>query len=186
MVISSCVLLWMRLLRACLYTLFCKHVFSSVGSPSRSEITRCVFSFIRNSQFSTVVIPAQASQVVLVVKNNQCGSAGDIRDTGSIPGLGRSPGGEHGDLLQYSCLENPMDRGAWQATVHGVAKSWTWLKQLNTHNTHESYSSSASLLTFDVVYLYFGGFPGSSAGKESAVQDTPVWFLGREDPLEKG
>ena len=67
-----------------------------------------------------------------------------------------------------------MDRGAWQATVHGVAKSWTRLKQLNTHNTHESYSSSASLLTFDVVYLYFGGFPGSSAGKESAVQDTPV------------
>ena len=44
---------------------------------------------------------------------------------GLIPGLGRSPGGEHGNLLQYSCLENPMDRGAWQATVRGVAKSWT-------------------------------------------------------------
>ena len=46
-------------------------------------------------------------------------------------GSGRSPGGGHGNLLQYSCLENPMDRGAWQATVYRVAKSWTWLKWLN-------------------------------------------------------
>ena len=44
-----------------------------------------------------------------------------------IPGLGRSPGGGHGNPLQYSCLENPMDRGAWRATSHEVAKSWTWL-----------------------------------------------------------
>jgi len=49
----------------------------------------------------------------------------DLRDVGSIPGLGRSPGGGHGNPLQYSCLENPMDRGAWQATVYGVAKSQT-------------------------------------------------------------
>ena len=49
----------------------------------------------------------------------------DRRDTGSIPGLGRSPGGGHGNPLQYSCLENPMDRGAWWATVHGVSKSQT-------------------------------------------------------------
>ena len=49
------------------------------------------------------------------------------RDRGSIPGLGRSPGGGHGKPLQYSCLENPMGRGAWQATVHGVAKSRTRL-----------------------------------------------------------
>ena len=52
-------------------------------------------------------------------------NTGDIRDLGSIPGLGRSPGGGHGSPLQYSCLENPMDGGAWQATVHGVAKSRT-------------------------------------------------------------
>ena len=65
-----------------------------------------------------------ASQVVLVVKNLPA-SAGDIRDVGSIPGLGRSPGGGHGNPLQYSCLQNPMDRGAWRATVHGVTKSWT-------------------------------------------------------------
>ena len=52
-------------------------------------------------------------------------SAGDLRDMGSIPGLGRSPGGGHSNLLQCSCLENPMDRGAWWATVHRVAKSLT-------------------------------------------------------------
>ena len=49
------------------------------------------------------------------------------RDQGSIPGLGRCPGGGNGYTLQYSSLENPVDRGAWWATVHGVAKSWTWL-----------------------------------------------------------
>ena len=60
--------------------------------------------------------------MVLVVKNLPV-NAGDVRDMGSIPGLGRSPGGGHGNPLQYSCLENPMDRGALQASVHGVAKS---------------------------------------------------------------
>ena len=51
----------------------------------------------------------------------------DARDMGSIPGSGRSPGGYNGNQLQYSCLENPMDRGAWRATVHWVAKSQTRL-----------------------------------------------------------
>ena len=64
-------------------------------------------------------------------------NVGDIRDSGLIPGLGISPGGGHGDPLQYSCLENPLDRGALRATVHRVAKSQTRLKQLNTHtHTH--------------------------------------------------
>ena len=62
------------------------------------------------------------SQVVLVVKNPSV-NAGDIRDVSSIPGSGRSPGGGHGNPLRYSCLENPMDRGAWLATVHRVAES---------------------------------------------------------------
>ena len=61
--------------------------------------------------------------VVLVVKNPPA-NAGDIRD-GLIPGSGRSPGGGNGNPFQYSCLENPMDRGTWWATVHGVAKSQT-------------------------------------------------------------
>ena len=63
-------------------------------------------------------------------------SAGDIRDAGSIPGLGRSPGGRHGNLLQYSCLDNLLDGGAWQATVHRVTKNQTRLKQLSTHSMH--------------------------------------------------
>ena len=63
------------------------------------------------------------SQVVLVVKNLTA-NEGDVRDVGLIPGLGRSPGEGHGNLLQYSYLENPMDRGVWQTTVHRVSKSW--------------------------------------------------------------
>ena len=51
----------------------------------------------------------------------------NARDLGLIPGSGRSPGEENGKLLQYSCLGNPMDRGAWQAAVHGIAKSWVQL-----------------------------------------------------------
>ena len=62
-----------------------------------------------------------ASQVALVIKNPPA-SAGDIRDVGSIPGLGRSPGGGPGNPLQYSCLENPVDGGVWQATVHRVSE----------------------------------------------------------------
>ena len=56
---------------------------------------------------------------------NPPANAGGITDVVSVPGSGRSPGGEHGNPLQYSCLEDPMDRGAWWATVHRVAKSWT-------------------------------------------------------------
>ena len=59
-------------------------------------------------------------------------NAGDIREVGSIPGLGRSPGGGHGNPLQYSCLENPMDRGAWWVTSEG-AKSQIQLKRLSTY-----------------------------------------------------
>ena len=64
--------------------------------------------------------------MALVVKNPPA-SAADARDMGSIPGSGRSPGGGSGNLLQYSCLKNSMEGGAWQATVHGVAKSRTRL-----------------------------------------------------------
>ena len=59
-------------------------------------------------------------------------SAHNAGDTDSIPGFGKSPGGGHGNSLQYSCLENPMNRGAWWAAVHRVAKSWTGLKRLST------------------------------------------------------
>ena len=63
--------------------------------------------------------------------NNLPASAGDIRDVGLIPGSGRSPGGGHGNSLQYSCLENPMDRGAWWVALHRVAQSCTRLKRLS-------------------------------------------------------
>ena len=65
-----------------------------------------------------------------LVKNPLVNS-GDIKDVGLIPGFGRFPGGGHGNPLQYSCLENPKNRGFWQATVHGVTKSRTWLNQLH-------------------------------------------------------
>ena len=64
-----------------------------------------------------------------MVKNPPA-NAGDVRDMGSVPGVGRSPGGGHGNPLQYSSLENRMDRAAWWAAVHGVTKSQTQLKQL--------------------------------------------------------
>ena len=62
--------------------------------------------------------------MVLVVKDLSA-NAGDVRNTGPIPGSGRFPRGRHGNPLQHSCLENSMDRGAWPATVLGVAKNWT-------------------------------------------------------------
>ena len=74
----------------------------------------------------------RASQVALVVKNPPA-DAGDRREAGVIPGSGRTPGGGHGHPLQYSCLENTMDRGAWWAIDLGVAKSRTRRKQFSTH-----------------------------------------------------
>ena len=87
-----------------------------------------------------------ASQVALVVKNPPA-NTGDIRDWGSIPGSGRSPGGGPGNPLQYSCLENPMDRGGWRAIAHRVSKSQTQLKRLSmyTHMCNLSYVSYTSI-----------------------------------------
>ena len=72
-----------------------------------------------------------------VDKESTCNS-GEAGDMASIPGPERSPGGGHGNPLQYSCLENPMDRGAWWATVHSVEKSWIWLKRWGTHARMDS------------------------------------------------
>ena len=74
----------------------------------------------------------------LVVKNLPA-NAKDIREGDSIPGSGRSPGGWHGNSLQYSCLENLVDRRAWWATDHGVTKSWTQRKRLSTQHTQDKY-----------------------------------------------
>ena len=85
--------------------------------------------------FTLLSAIGRASQVALVVKNPPA-NAGDVRHLGSIPGLGRSPGGGHGNPLQYSCLENPTDRGACTATVHRIAKCQIWLKWLSMYAKH--------------------------------------------------
>ena len=73
----------------------------------------------------------------------------NVRDTGSIPASGRTSGGGNGNPLQYSCLENPVDRGAWRATVHGVTKSWTRQKELSMREHSNSLKwALSSLLLF--------------------------------------
>ena len=72
-------------------------------------------------------------------------SACNAADSGSIPGSGRSPGEGNGNPLQYSCLENPMDRGAWQVIVHGVAKSQTWLSNWTTIPCLDSQASPGQI-----------------------------------------
>ena len=91
---------------------------------SRMNSSSCSFGLCMN--WSLLCIDLWASQVVLVL-NNSPANAGDLRDVGLIPGSGRCPGGGHGTPLQYLCLENPMDRGAWQAMAHRVANSWMQL-----------------------------------------------------------
>ena len=107
-----------------------------------------------------------ASQVALVVKNPPA-NAGDVRDTGLIPGWGRSPGGGNGSPLQSSCLENPMDRGAWWATVLSVIQSWTRLKRLalmqyGYYKTLRKYTSTRKKIQFSLslvdIFLYFLSF----------------------------
>ena len=86
-------------------------------------------------------------------------SACNAGDLGSIPGLGRSPGEGIGNPLQYSCLENPMDRGAWWATVHGVAKSRTWLSNF-THITHTPSPTESKRLFYTSVSLLLSRIQG--------------------------
>ena len=112
--------------------------------------------------------------MVLVVKN-LLANAGDIRDIGLIPGLGRSPGEGHDNPVQYFCLKNPMDRGAWRVVVHRVTKSWTQLKWLSMHAHWVStrYQLERASLMAQMVK------------NPPAVQETWVRSLGQEDPLEK-
>ena len=98
---------------------------------------------LSQTQFSTHV-SIKLSQVVLVLKNLPA-NAGDIRDVGLIPGSGRSPGVRNGNMLQYSCLENSMDRGAYQAMVHGVKESDA------TQHTHTSTPKHKAIITKTVL-----------------------------------
>ena len=92
------------------------------------------------------------SRVALVVKNPPV-NAGDITDAGLILGSGRSPGGGNGNPLQYSCLENPMDRGTWRATVHGFAKSQTQLSDLVHTAQYQVMLSIFSCSHLQCIYL---------------------------------
>ena len=100
----------------------------------------------------------------LVVKNLPA-NKGDVRDMGSIPGSGRSPGGGHGNPLQYSCLENPMDREAWQDTPHGVAQSWTRLNRLGTQTPKKLLGEQLNVVT--------PWFPAVSRGQFSCLNFNP-------------
>ena len=145
------------------------------------------------------------------VVNNQSANAGDVRDVGLIPGLGRSPGVGNGNPLQCSCLKIPMDRGALWSTDHGVAKSKTQLMDWeHTHTLLKSWPTPGldgevlggcqaqagglwSRIAANDKFLKLGvlsGLEGASlvaqTGKNSpAVLETHVQSLGREDPLEK-
>ena len=92
------------------------------------------------------------SQVVTVVKNPPT-NAGNVRKSGSIPGLEKYPGVGNGNPLLYSCLENPMDRGAWQPTVHRCTKSWTLLKQLSMHACSYPHMTTKKKHSFDYMHL---------------------------------
>ena len=139
-----------------------------------------------------------ASQVVLVVKNSPPNS-GNIRDLGSTPELGWSPGGGHGNPLQYSCWGKFTDRGTWQATVHRTAKSQIWWKQLSicTHGLTANlleYKSRFMLFQlysilricylqdlvsyFSYVTYFTGSLPGSKALKRQASVQL---LLGNQD-----
>ena len=76
---------------------------------------------------------------------NPPANAGNIRDAGSTPGSGRSPGGGHGNLFQYSCLKNQKDRGTWWATVHGDAKSWIRLSDFHFQLLCNAHQRSISI-----------------------------------------
>ena len=137
-----------------------------------------------------------ASQVALVVWKLPA-TAGDVRDAGSIPGLGRCPGGEHGNPLQFSWLADLMDKGAWQVTVHGVTKSRTWLSNF----TFTSRCRITYLYTFQRAFQVAlvvknppanardvrdaGSIPGlgrsSGGGHGNPLQDSYL-----ENPMDRG
>ena len=112
-------LIFINLITMCLPMCVPLWVYLSWDSQHFGELSNCFLSHIRKV--------LGTSQVALVVKNQRA-SAEDARDVGLIPGSRSSYGVRNGNPLQYSCLENSMDRGAWQAIVHGATKSWTWLR----------------------------------------------------------
>ena len=94
-----------------------------------------------NKQFVSLCGSLRVPQVAVEVVKDPWANAEEKRDVGSILGLGRSAGGGHGNPLQYSCIESPMDRGTWQVTVHVVTRSQARWKQLSMHACHSELPS---------------------------------------------
>ena len=117
------------------------------------------------------------SQVALAIRNPPA-NAEDVRDAGSIPGWGRSHGGGHGRLLQYSCLEHPTDRGAWRATVHGVAKSRTRL----SNNT----SSGGSVVKHMPIHAGHAGSDPGLGRSPGGGNGNPLQYSCLENPHGQG
>ena len=112
-------------------------------------------------------------------------------DLGSIPGLGRFPGEGNGNPLQCSCLEKPMDRGAWWATVHGVAKSWTWLSECHFHYFHWFWISSSQSSLMRLLFLCWtfkgpmrGGWTWQ--GLSDWRDGSPLQYSCLENPMDGG
>ena len=114
-----------------------------------------------------------ATQVPLEVKSPPV-NAGDIRDYGLIPGSGRCFGEEHGNPCQYSCLENPMDRGAWMVTVYRVTKSWTQLKQLSTHTHTHTRTHTGPISQWDTTGCQSGTFTSGFSDSAQSASAPPT------------
>ena len=119
--------------------------FSSFWACTYSLVWGCMSGW--TYLLRTSIQPPGASQVMLVVKKPTY-NAGDARDAGSIPGLGRSPGEGNGNPLQYSCLGNLMDKGTWWPTVHVLTNSRTWL------STHDECWSPDSQMAVPRYFTY--------------------------------
>ena len=104
-------------------------------------------------------------------------SACNAGDAGSIPGSGSSPGGGHGCPLQYSCLENPKDRGAWWATVPGVAKSWTRPKWLEYTHTHTQQRHQEAFITVSVKKSKNTHVHGIKEMLKRIIKETKLFFF---------
>ena len=125
-------------------------------------------------------------RMALLVKSPPA-NAGDVRDAGLIPGSGRSLGGGHGNQCQYSCLENPMDRGAWWAIVHRFGENQTRLKRLSSSNSRASQvvlvvknlPANAGDVRDMGLILDYGRSPGGGHGN-------PLQYSCLENPMDRG
>ena len=126
-----------------LLPLLCACLYQSDFSFCNFHISSCIFPFLFREVPLTFLVKPMLNSFSFCLSDFPGGSDGkasacNAGDLGSIPGLGMSPGEGNGNPLQYSCLENSKDRGDWQAIVHAVTKSQTWLNDLHFHFTFTS------------------------------------------------